>query len=740
MNYSDFCIPAMEPAMEGFFDNFLGGIFSRKSKEYFNADIQSQTVYKDMLGRSKEIFGKKPETAFYGFTFKYVIVNQDMGFISIQNINFNKLFSRIVDTYGEKKLDAIFYRTYAGRDIVKYNHKKKSRGQMKITSLMSPIFFALELSILFNQLYAKYNDGIYEYIADQIYKQTWLSRADTAVVESVDVKYAQSMLEPRFKLKPHQTEFIEAYPIWKAKLNLRGVYNAFDQGLGKTLTALSLAMALHIDKIYVVCPNTLVANWYNETMEYYGGRVIPFDCKGSRPDKKTQVFIVNNESIKNIMPYVDRNCKNMLIVDEGHNFRNLKSTRVQELNELRKALNTNEILLLSGTPLKATPNELTPAFLLLDPTFTDVAAVMYNRCFNFDSYQAMEIVTARLGKMIYRKMKKDVLELPEKRIDNLSLSIRDPSPYLMSTINEEVREACSRIAPVVLSESKNLLESFRDTVRAYSTAGNVKTNWYLYNICRAANPKNSFEVESLHELDNEELMKFLDTYVFSNPQFPQNQRTALKAAEGKLIHYDRVITGRAVGEVYPPKRSGCFNAIWDENEKYFLDTIRSNDKKVVIFSQFYPTIIHIRDRLKQNGIGVVTINGSVNTGDRAKALNAFKHDDNIRVIVATSQSMGTGVTLIEANLMFFFGSPWRSADFDQCCDRIYRIGQDTNVQIYNVLLETTELNISTRIDKILQWSSKMFGAAMDDLVLTESFGEIDRMSLAIVLESLSRII
>ena len=130
----------------------------------------------------------------------------------------------------------------------------------------------------------------------------------------------------------------------------------------------------------------------------------------------------------------------MLIIDEGHNFSNLNSSRVQELLELREKLNPMDVLPMSGTPLKATPNELVPALMLIDPMFTTDAAVMYNKCFNFDNYQAMEIVTSRLGKIIYRKMKSDVLKLPNKYVDELPLEIKDPDPYLLENVKAAVMD------------------------------------------------------------------------------------------------------------------------------------------------------------------------------------------------------------------------------------------------------------------------------------------------------------
>ena len=97
-----------------------------------------------------------------------------------------------------------------------------------------------------------------------------------------------------------------------------------------------------------------------------------------------------------------------------------------------------------------------------------------------------------------------------------------------------------------------------------------------------------------------------------------------------------------------------------------------------------------------------------------EAIDQFKYDDTVDVLVATPQTLGTGVTLTEANQMFFFGTPWRSADFDQCCDRIHRIGQTSSVYIFNILLKSQEKNLSSRIDEIMQWSGDMFGAMINE--------------------------
>ena len=112
--------------------------------------------------------------------------------------------------------------------------------------------------------------------------------------------------------------------------------------------------------------------------------------------------------------------------------------------------------------------------------------------------------------------------------------------------------------------------------------------------------------------------------------------------------------------------------------------------------------------LKENGVENIKIIGE--TKNRIDEINKFKNSDSIDVLIATDKTLSTGVTIVEANQMFFFGTPWRSADYNQCCDRIYRIGQNVDVYIYNVLLMTKGGNLSTKMNKILNWSEGMFNS------------------------------
>ena len=114
-------------------------------------------------------------------------------------------------------------------------------------------------------------------------------------------------------------------------------------------------------------------------------------------------------------------------------------------------------------------------------------------------------------------------------------------------------------------------------------------------------------------------------------------------------------------------------------------------------------------------------------------LQAFVEDKSINPLVATVQTLATGVNLhTVANTVIFMNKPWRHVDYEQASDRVHRIGQDVPVYIYSFRLDTgKEPNLSTRMEDIVEWSKEMFRGIvgtipekqMEDLVI-KSLGRL----------------
>jgi hypothetical protein len=88
------------------------------------------------------------------------------------------------------------------------------------------------------------------------------------------------------------------------------------------------------------------------------------------------------------------------------------------------------------------------------------------------------------------------------------------------------------------------------------------------------------------------------------------------------------------------------------------------------------------------------------------------------------------VPLIMANVAVFTNQPFRDHEKVQAQARVDRLGQDSPVSFYDILLDTgNEPNISTRAEEIMQWSRQQVAAILgtgvpDESISLESHAEL----------------
>ena len=629
----------------------------------------------------------------------------DEKYIVIKGMDFRKFMLRIQEYYSENNFSKIFMSEYTRQSQKLYEKGKIKKKEMEVKYITFPVFFALEIAMIFEDLGKYYGVPYYKKIANQIRTKTWVRELDKPVQE-VPLNTA-ALKNIRYTLKPYQEEFIKMFPTLKNRFHLDGYILSFDQGLGKTLTAIALAECLNKEQVVIVCPNSLKENWSYEIKEYFykyedeklwKDEVFVHGSNKYKLTNKTKYIIVNLEAIPAVFDIIGKDKNSILIVDEMHNVRNMTGKRTLELIDLKKRLGKTDVLLMSGTPIKALPNEIVPSLMLIDPLFTDEVAKLYNRCFNVDGVGTKDIVNARFGIVMHRKTKKEVLTLPEKNLHTLNFKLKDSDKYLSANVTIDVNYAFQKLYKVEMDRSVELKRNYIDMIMKYSKAPRKDLDEYMKYL--------EHPFEQYHEAYLEKMKNFVLQYVTPNIVYPVDAKN-FKEAETAYLRMKERAMGKALGEVMHPRRKEMFIQLYEQNKKEIIKMIRNSTKKTVIFSTLLEVVHYIGNDLEKQGIKNVKIVGG--SGDRMKLIQQFKNDEETEVLIATSQTLSTGVTLTEANQMFFFGTPWRSADYNQCCDRIYRIGQTTDVNIYNVLLDTgAELNLSTRMNDILNWSDNMF--------------------------------
>ena len=85
---------------------------------------------------------------------------------------------------------------------------------------------------------------------------------------------------------------------------------------------------------------------------------------------------------------------------------------------------------------------------------------------------------------------------------------------------------------------------------------------------------------------------------------------------------------------------------------------------------------------------VVVIHGAVGREERLAVQEAFRHDPQVQVLLATDAA-GEGINLQRAHLMVNYDLPWNPNRLEQRFGRIHRIGQTEVCHLWNLVADDT---------------------------------------------------
>lgn len=114
-------------------------------------------------------------------------------------------------------------------------------------------------------------------------------------------------------------------------------------------------------------------------------------------------------------------------------------------------------------------------------------------------------------------------------------------------------------------------------------------------------------------------------------------------------------------------------------------------EKCIIWTSFTENADYIHKLYKE--YGAVKVHGKLNYDVRNKALENFKNNKDVKVLVATPGAAKEGLTLTTANHAIFYDRVFSLDDYLQAQDRIHRISQTKICFVYNLLMK----------DSIDQW-------------------------------------
>jgi SNF2 family DNA or RNA helicase len=108
--------------------------------------------------------------------------------------------------------------------------------------------------------------------------------------------------------------------------------------------------------------------------------------------------------------------------------------------------------------------------------------------------------------------------------------------------------------------------------------------------------------------------------------------------------------------------------------------------RAVVFTQFRPTQDEIAESAKELDQPVHIVNGDFSSSEKEAVVSEFESEGGI--LVATD-SISEGRNLQFCNVMINYDLPWNPMKVEQRIGRIDRIGQDREVNVFNLALENT---------------------------------------------------
>jgi superfamily II DNA or RNA helicase len=117
-----------------------------------------------------------------------------------------------------------------------------------------------------------------------------------------------------------------------------------------------------------------------------------------------------------------------------------------------------------------------------------------------------------------------------------------------------------------------------------------------------------------------------------------------------------------------------------------LETLLSEGRKVLVFSQFTSMLALIGDALRARAMEFVVLTGD--TVDRAAPIAAFQHGQ-VGVFLISLKAGGVGLNLTAADTVVHYDPWWNPASENQATDRAWRIGQEHPVFVYKLIARGT---------------------------------------------------
>lgn len=524
---------------------------------------------------------------------------------------------------------------------------------------------------------------------------------------------------------------------------------ADDPGAGKTIMAGLYAKELmlrgDLTRMLIIAPGSLVEQWQDELATKFGitaeilSRAMISGLVDGNPFTRHPILIARMDQLARndeLMALLDASDWDLVVVDEAHRMSanwwagELSTTRRYELGQRLSPI-TRHLLLMTATPHAGSESGFQAFLALLDPD-------------RFEGEYRSGAHTTDTSGLMRRMVKEELLTFegkplfPERIAETVPYELSAGEQHLYEEVTRYVREEMNRAERLGSDNPRARTVGFALTVLQRRLASS--THAILRSLQRRRERLQTKRREMLNprfSAVEDELAQFPWTRLEDPDELDAEETEELEeavvdAATAAQTIAELDIEIAQLTDLAALARSVCDSGEdrkWSELRALLLDEplLQGDDgpRKLIIFTEHRDTLNYLVDQIR-NVVGrseaVVTIHGGTRREDRRAIREAFTHDPETRILVATDAA-GEGLNLQAAHLMINYDLPWNPNRIEQRFGRIHRIGQRNTCRLWNLVADDTrEGQVFTRLLEKMEVQRRAYGGRLFD-VLGDAFRE-----------------
>ncbi|MGI9210838.1 MAG: DEAD/DEAH box helicase family protein, partial [Methylococcaceae bacterium] len=512
-----------------------------------------------------------------------------------------------------------------------------------------------------------------------------------------------------------QQTFFDTYNTTVSRYHLNGLLLAGAPGSGKTFMTLALAECLNAGRVIVICPKPALERvWIDTIQQLYVHPQTYWDSGQVTSHRDQRFAIYHYEALDKALAsveslYHDKTC---IILDESHNFSDLNAVRTQRFIQLCQQVKAKDVVLASGTPIKALSVEAIPIFRAIDPLFTDDVIPSFRKIFQGEANRATKILAERLN-LVSHKIEKDELKLSKPIFQDIVIQMPDSDRYTLIALKSEMEKYASQRVQEFKKEYPQYRKVFDDCIQiAYVRYMSLITSSRMREAANVQHQEYLKTVDQIVQAHDKGTLMYMATEMayctryekeVLIPYLPDAEyRNKFKEAKSIVKYYKLKVRGECLGGILGRRRIEAHAAM-----ARYIDyeaIINSTEKKTIFFSSFIEVIQAAEACLKELRYQSLGVYGKA-TRQLSQIVKEFEVNPLANPLLATYASLSTAVPLVMADTLVMINPPYRDYVLQQTVSRINRLGATTQTYCYTCILDTgTEPNISSRTVDILKWS------------------------------------